>query len=624
MSSISGCLEKNLKTLRDLGFELYQNPEEHPPEGPEELWLVPTPSGITSVKYRGVLLHSQYDPKKEAERLLEKEFPGGKPGLCVFQGLGLGYQVEVFLETVPEGKALILEPDLGLFAKLIKVHDFSHLFSDPRVTLHIGTPPQFISKHLSPNYYGEVRIFKLRGLYGKDQEYYQEADKIIQSYLSRREINTNTLKRFGRLWVRNLTRNTPLLTLARPVAELFGGFKGVPAAVCAGGPSLDVFLSQAEKIRERCLIIAVDTALKGLLSRGIKPDIILVVDPQYWNTRHLDGCPVHGSLLVSESSTHPRIFRFLSGGNEISGLKELKSLFFCASLFPLGQRIEKELGSFGRLGAGGSVATSAWDLARLLGCGPIFIAGLDLGFPGKETHYRGSFFEERSHSLSYRKSPTETHSCASLWNADPFYEKNNSGGTTLTDRRLFLYKSWFEAQFRDFPDTDTLSLSPEGIAISGLPPGTMDDILRLPVIRQKLDISLDGILSSGSKGKKYSPDSKKQLKDFLQSLILELARSDLLAGKGLDLLDFVEKNRHDKDVRPVLNLLDEIDKEMLTSGSLDIAGFLIHEISAEILSGKNAAENILEQNKKIYMGIRDSAGFHEKLLQRAIKELDEI
>ena len=54
------------------------------------------------------------------------------------------------------------------------------------------------------------------------------------------------------------------------------------------------------------------------------------------------------------------------------------------------------------LSAGGSVATTAWDFARFIGCNPIIMAGLDLAFTQNKTHSLACKFEKDAMFLSNR------------------------------------------------------------------------------------------------------------------------------------------------------------------------------------------------------------------------------
>jgi hypothetical protein len=238
----------------------------------------------------------------------------------------------------------------------------------------------------------KLSVLRLAGM--RDSLYYRRIGTLLSSVFDKREVNINTLKRFASLWVRNLLSNLGRFITSPGILVGEKRFSDIPALVLAAGPSLDEVLPDLAALRERCLIVAVDTSYRFCRYQGVEPDFLVTVDPQYWNSRHLDWLPRAGTVLVSESSTHPRVFRSVGGREE--------DIYFVSSFFPLGTYIEQLIGKRGLIGAGGSVATTAWDLCRYLGCSSIYMAGLDLGFPGKRTHARGAFFEESMHGRSTR------------------------------------------------------------------------------------------------------------------------------------------------------------------------------------------------------------------------------
>jgi hypothetical protein len=535
---------------------------------------------------------------------VETELRGKPVGLCLFQGFGLGYQIEAFMEIFPESAVIILEPDLPLFIEAMRHRDLSTILSSPLVRFLLGIEPETVTQYLPENPTGELHVFKLRSVYLKDREYYRKADERIGQYSARREINRNTLRRFGTLWVKNLVMNLPTFGASEAVSSLVGIFTGTPAVVCAAGPSLDSVLPRLAEFRERCLLIAVDTSLRGLASQGLSADFTVVVDPQYLNTRHIDRSRRSTGILVSESSTHPRVFRLISGKR-----------YFGGSLFPLGIRIEREFGSYGKLGAGGSVATSAWDLARILGCSPIFMAGLDLSFPKNQTHYRGSFFEERAYSENARCHPVETASFQSMNDAGPFRAPNNGGGTSITDRRLILYKWWFESQMRLHPETATRTLSPFGLAIEGMPFASVDEIEKLPPARERIDAALRVVLAAPPRG------AMESTVPILRQLTAELRETALKAEKGLRLIDELERSLSEgRNTAASFCEPDLLDRQLLSSDSLSLAGFLIQDLEEPLMTGtgqRPGMGDVLARNRTIYRRIAESARFHLELFQRA-------
>ena len=139
-------------------------------------------------------------------------------------------------------------------------------------------------------------------------------------------------------------------------------------------------------------------------------------------------------------------------------------------MFPIGNFFEKNTQEKGLLAAGGSVTTTAWDFARMCGASEIYLAGMDLGFPNKETHIRGSKFEEKIHCESFRIKTSETKNIETLFSATPFYAKDYNGNEILTDKKMQLFSWWFEKNCTNAVSqgVKTFSLTPESLAINGI------------------------------------------------------------------------------------------------------------------------------------------------------------
>ena len=447
-------------------------------------------SGNPTLVINGIHIHSNRDPVREASRQAATESAenaenAGKAGnrVRVVLGFGLCYGAEAAAKasSLP---VIVAERRPELFRLALENRDLGEFLSSGKHILVVGGDPGGITGVLGILEQAGIKtapfVIKngaLCSVSAEDREWYDDAERRIFSWISRDRINAATLRRFGKRWTKNLAANLGV------IRDLPGGrgFAGcldgtdIPVFLAAAGPSLDEIAPRAAAIRERCLLVAVDTSLRFLLRLGIDPDFTVAVDPQFWNSRHLDRLS-SASCLVAESAVYPPVLR--PGG--------FRRTFLCRSLFPLGRFIEDRTDPKGALGAGGSVATTAWDFARLLGPSAIWIAGLDLGFPGYKTHFRGALFEENVHAESTRFTPAETLSCLSLQGGFPFFAASASGGRVLTDRRLSIYCAWFENRISQERTLRNYSLSSGGLAVRGLVPAALPQLLALPPRRDEI------------------------------------------------------------------------------------------------------------------------------------------
>lgn len=567
--------------------------------------------GGPTAKVQGVYIHSKHAPLKEAARLIERELTG-QADVIIIAGFGFGYLVEACLTRYPLKPVIIVEPDPSFFLTALSVRDLRFVLSSPRISLMIGVQPSAITRLLDLMPGGNIQLIKLRSMYEKDRDYYRQLEQNISAYLSRKEINHNTLKRFGKLWVKNLSRNIDYLAHTGGILDLKDSFRELPALLLAAGPSLDAVLPHLAELKKRFVLVAVDTSFRACVNAGVRPDFLVIVDPQYWNTRHLDGFELGDTILISESSTHPRVFRMLKG-----------DIYFCTSLFPLGKYLEDTLGTKGKLGAGGSVSTSAWDFARFLGCSPIYCAGLDLSFPDLQTHYKGSFFEERTHWLSDRMTPGETHGFHALYDAMPFKVEANKDGRTLTDQRLIVYKWWFEGQMNRFPETHTGNLSPHGIRIEGMPYEDLKPLLDTNEIREHINLVIDGIKMINREEEELREERLPVVKEALENLLKELEELERVSLKALDTIEKIRlHHRQKKDTAPFFMELDEFDFQISNSTSKNIVGFIlqgeIHDLTAAGNDDTAGFEEVLQNSARLYGALQRASSLHKELLSDAL------
>jgi hypothetical protein len=260
-----------------------------------------------------------------------------------------------------------------------------------------------------------------------------------------------------------------------------------------------------------------------------------------------------------------------------------KGKFLCGSLFPLGGFIEKRVDPKGRLGSGGSVATTAWDFARTLGAKDIWIAGLDLAYPGLKTHFRGALFEDKTHCESKRTKPSETWLNNALRDGLPFLASGFKG-QILTDRRLSLYAAWFENRFSQYSDVRNHCLFPGGLLIAGLEASEPEELYALPVIREEIDKRITHILNT-VEAEFNSPEEKRTRHDRYSRAVsllingLEFIKAE--AEKGLSLSGRSLKYTVNKDEQnKILKKLDEITGNIKNSEVKEVAGFLFPQNEA--------------------------------------------
>jgi hypothetical protein len=581
-------------------------------------------SGDPTVALGGVYVHSPRDPVREARRLAEQ---AGGEGPVILLGFGLGYVAEALAEEAPDRPLVVVERRPALLKTALETRDLGTFLTKCPALFVVGGDPQAVIAALrlleeQPQGGGAQRggtftLVRNRALTGLDPEWHAALEQRISAWSGREEVNAATLRRFGRRWVRNLAANREAIRDLPGVSELFARLSPLPFPVflAAAGPSLDSAAPLLPELARRALVVAVDTSQRLLLEHGVEPDFTVAVDPQYWNARHLDRAPAANASLIAESAVWPSALR-----------QPFARTFLCASLFPLGRFIEERIGPKGSLGAGGSVATTAWDFARslLAADGDIWIAGLDLSFPGLKTHFRGALFETRSLSESRRFMPAETLALRALRDGLPFPAPSANGGRVLTDRRLALSASWFEHQARLYPALRSRSLSPEGLALDRFPVSPVEELLALPPRREEIAALLAEAFA-GIDRDFNDPVAREERSRRYRSANAELLRGlenlRSLAAESADLAEAADPRG--QEAGRVLRRLDEANRRIMESDVKDVAGFLFPPLPDPEASpagpGADPYGGYLELSARFYRSLAEAAEYHLRILRAGVE-----
>ncbi|TGK00886.1 DUF115 domain-containing protein [Leptospira semungkisensis] len=306
-----------------------------------------------------------------------------------------------------------------------------------------------------------IRILRNAASVTLEEVFYAETDIRLRKILSSKMSDLLTKFEFERIWVRNSLVNTAnFLSPPNPktrIEFLKEKFEGVPSLLVSAGPNLRRQCEWIRSIRDKVFIMSCDTSLKVLLKHGIIPDGIMTLDAQTHSVFHFLGEDTSKIPLFADLVSSPPILRNLQFKSVVHSITakylvdasgELKREATAGSI-----SAESLLGPIGDVQSGGSVATTAFDLLRGIGCKPCFLVGQDLAYSGREIHSTGTHHNEKWLTLLTRKMSLEKINEAVVRKRDTRYVPSVTGGEVLTDYVLDLYRHWFEesAKSLNFP-----------------------------------------------------------------------------------------------------------------------------------------------------------------------------
>ena len=336
------------------------------------------------------LIDSNYDPISEASRYLNSLSIDDSINFIVL-GLGLGYQVsEIIRKSSKQIKVYIFEKDPELLALAIQKSDLSEIFKHPGVKLFVDIDPLEIDKLMvseRTNFtLNEYSLIKHKALVDRNIDYYYSLVKEIEKFFKESSINFKTQQVHSKLYYKNIFQNLRSLKESPGINSLKDKLHNIPALICSAGPSLDKNIQLIKSARDSFFLIAVATALKPLLYNGIKPDVVISIDPDEQSIKSFDLSMDRNNTWLVYNASVPSVIPKSFPNKRIAFDLD----FYLAEWF---KNHSQDKGSLGKIF---SVAHSALNFAKFLDCSPIILVGQDLSFNKQRLHCLHTFYQDES------------------------------------------------------------------------------------------------------------------------------------------------------------------------------------------------------------------------------------
>lgn len=563
-------------------------------------------SGEPTAILDGAYIHSRHNPKREATKL-SRQF--SESDMIVIGGFGLGYITQELCSVYHNRKIVVVESSKKLFYQALKTRDLTDILLNPKVYFIIGDSYESINNFLIPQYIKKVEYLPLLSRTRLDEVYFDSLERVITTYLERMEINKKTLIKFGKLWVKNQTKNLPVMGYKGDLSVIFNKFNNIPGIIISAGPSMELIIPVLKQLKERFLLLSVDTALKSLIDEGIEPDFVMSIDSQYWNSRHLTGVKTEKCILVADSSIPPAAIR--NFGDRV---------YFTKSPFPIGKYFENSREPFPQIASGGSVSTNLWDFAHKLGLSEVFFIGQDLGYPGNITHYKNSYFEKNMLITSNKVNSIEKQSFKYIYSGYPCLVKSNRNNLILSDKRMNIYIKWFTEKLRHSLYKESYNLSPNGCRLEGMDYRDITELTNYNKCRREIQTVMNNLKKC---------DNNFYLKEILEAALSfkeDLKNIKNITYKALTLsLDIEKKFQNNLQVSDDLQNLNLIDNKIVETNQKDTLSFIIEPFISEVTETRhNNPLDALRTSQKLYNELYTTSILHLKYLNQSIKKIEII
>ncbi len=530
----------NLRALYSVDMQLAQSIDDLPESDYFELAAARNESMTAKVRLndgREIFLHSRYDPQTEAKRFVDSlDFDNNF--VFVVSGFGLGYHIrELFDRATSETIVVVLEPELYVIRTGLWNIDFPTEIKDNRL-IFLNTADQgLLHKKLTPlSTTLTMGTALVAHPYSKQwhDKFHSEMREHISNYMAYCRMSFVTLIGNSKITQQNVVDNLAYYVCCPPIDILRRRFAGYPAIVVSAGPSLAKNIDLLKQAQGKAIIIAVQTTLKTLLKKGIKPDFVTSLDWSPISRRFFQDIDDFGDIhLIAEPKVSCVVPDTFTGRKSL-----LRNEFADMCIGSLAKQRDS-------LRAGSTVAHLAFYLAEFIGADPIVLVGQDLAFsdnlyyaPGGAVHEMWSVELNRFYTLEMKEWERIVRNRNILRKVKDINDK-----TIYTDEQMFSYLQQFE---RDFAQTSATVIDAteggakkRGTTIMTLK-DTLDKYAQRDIPREKF--------SYLKELNWFDPSPLPELKDELEQRKEQINRFKELCEKTVDLLNQLQ-NLLDDPVR---------------------------------------------------------------------------
>lgn len=553
--------ENNKKILKDKYEKIYKELTEWEKTSCDDVIVEYKEQLLIGKKKDGktYYLNSRYNQDEFVNRWIENNSEVKDYQLYIVYGISDFRCIKKLVDILKNSNILLIyEPDKSIFFEAIKYVDISEILNKDSILLVVGEInwELFVEFTEYAIVYATVSLIKNLCMPNYNILYNEMYSKIMDVIKNRvRKIimdrNTNLVSRKGsienELYSVSDLKNQYSVNQIMDICRKKCDFDKVPAIIVSAGPSLNKNIDVLKKAEKKSVIIAVDSAVRTVLSHGIMPDLVISIDWEkppilFMNSKFFDSPMVifdYSNKKISEIHQGKRFYFSYKGLCVYDFYKKIK---------------EKNIIS---LETGGSVANNAYSLALFLGFKNIILIGQDLAYTNNEMHSKEAYG-----GIDYDKA-LDTSGLTEV--EDVF------GGKVYAPYDMEAYRRWFENQIMRYEGITTIDATEGGAKINGSKIMTLSDAID-EYCKGEFDLT-----SEINKLECVFSDKEKEAYSELEENIdsdLEQWKKDLrsLLRKYDRLLELSRKSKKNtKEYRTLVNEIGKKSKKIEENGILGLA-----------------------------------------------------
>lgn len=338
-----------------------------------------------SVFYKNIFLYSKYNAASAIEKTIE-QLQILPDTLILAYSPVLGYGLKSLFTKLPKNcfvLALEYDENLFSFSKEYLTKNYSDLFQIKNFSYNLVNSKKHFISIFNEIFYSQTKFkrvlsIEFSAIHTDYKSVYAEYSFLANSLIIQFWKNRMTLLKLGKLYSKNIFTNLRYLSQSK---KLLPHSINKPIVVFGAGPSVDICIDNIKDKLSDCFIICVDSSLKPLLKRNIKPNIVIAVESQLANEKAFIGAIKNDYLLISDLTSRSNIIQNKKDNFSLIFTK-YENLNFLSTIENL---LENKVLNVAPMG---SVGLYAIEIALFLRENniPTFYSGLDFSYLTEKSH----------------------------------------------------------------------------------------------------------------------------------------------------------------------------------------------------------------------------------------------
>ena len=304
--------------------------------------------------------------------------------LVVIYGMANNSYIRQLVKSIDkEIPIMVYEPDVNIFKYNYIYTDMEDLLTKDNLYyivegLNTSYIKDVIKAHINYTNIGNIESYCSPGYDVLYATQIKNMEQLCRNALTDIRLNDNSIIKWSNLSTNNSILNMEYMVEGTDIYRLKKQFGNdvfdIPAIIVAAGPSLDKNIEELKYAKGKAFILGVDSSIRMMLKHNILPDAFVTLDPNKERVLFEDDMINDIPFFYNECSTHDVL-----ENNRAKLILYNNSRYIYDSLNSLGKNNDA-------IDVGGSVACSAFSIARYLGFKNIIVIGQDLAFTDNKKH----------------------------------------------------------------------------------------------------------------------------------------------------------------------------------------------------------------------------------------------